>query len=194
MNICIYGASSDRLDDMFFDEAEKLGCLIAESGNTVVFGGGRTGLMGACARGVHKMGGKITGIAPRFFDEPGILDQECSEFLFTDTMRERKQLMEDKSDAFIALPGGIGSYEELFEILTLKQLGKHAKPIALLNTDNYYLPLFALLENTVKRGFMSERCMSLFKLCATPEDALAHVLTDRTEAANLQYGLLDYNK
>lgn len=194
MNICIYGASSDRLDDMFFDEAEKLGCLIAESGNTVVFGGGRTGLMGACARGVHKMGGKITGIAPRFFDEPGILDQECSEFLFTDTMRERKQLMEDKSDAFIALPGGIGSYEELFEILTLKQLGKHAKPIALLNTDNYYLPLFDLLENTVKRGFMSERCLELFKMCATPEEALEHVLTDRAETANLQYGLLDYNK
>ena len=86
------------------------------------------------------------------------------------------------------------SYEELFEILTLKQLGKHAKPIALLNTDNYYLPLFAMLENTVARGFMSERCLSLFKLCATPEDALAHVLTDRAEAANLQYGLLDYNR
>ena len=194
MNICIYGASSDRLDGIFFDAAGKLGELIAESGNTVVFGGGQTGLMGACARGVHKMGGKLIGIAPKFFDEPGILDKNCSEFYFTDTMRERKQLMEDRSDAFIALPGGIGSYEELFEILTLKQLGKHAKPIALLNTDNYYLPLFAMLENTVARGFMSKRCLTLFKLCATPEEALEHILTDRAEAQNMQYGLLDYNK
>ena len=194
MNICIYGASSDRLDSIFFEEAERLGKLIAESGNTLVFGGGQTGLMGACARGVHKAGGKIIGIAPRFFDEPGILDKNCSEFFYTNTMRERKQLMEDKSDAFIALPGGIGSYEELFEILTLKQLGKHAKPIALLNTDNYYFPLFALLENTVKRGFMSERCLELFRLCATPDEALEHVLTDRAESQNMQYGLLDYNK
>lgn len=193
MNICIYGASSDRLDDVFFEAAEKLGELIAESGNTVVFGGGQTGLMGACARGVHKAGGKIIGIAPKFFDEPGILDKNCSEFLFTDTMRERKQLMEDKSDAFIALPGGIGSYEELFEILTLKQLGKHAKPIALLNTDNYYLPLFALLENTVKRGFMSQRCMSLFKMCSTPREALEHVLTDRAKAGDMSV-ISKYNK
>jgi len=193
MNICIYGASSDRLDSIFFDEAEKLGLLIAESGNTMVFGGGQTGLMGACARGVHKLGGKIIGIAPRFFDEPGILDKNCSEFLFTNTMRERKQLMEDKSDAFIALPGGIGSYEELFEILTLKQLGKHAKPIALLNTDNYYLPLFALLENTVKRGFMSEKCLEIFKLCDTPEEALEHVFTDKAALGDISV-MSEYNK
>lgn len=193
MNICIYGASSDRLDSIFFDEAEKLGLLIAESGNTMVFGGGQTGLMGACARGVHKLGGRIIGIAPRFFDEPGILDKKCSEFLFTSTMRERKQLMEDKSDAFIALPGGIGSYEEFFEILTLKQLGKHAKPIALLNTDNYYVPLFTLLENTVKRGFMSEKCLEIFKLCHTPEEALEHVLTDKAALGDISV-MSEYNK
>ena len=194
MNICIYGASSDRLDGIYFKEAEELGRLMAESGCTLIFGGGKTGLMGACARGARKAGGRIIGISPEFFNEPGILDEECDEFYFTHTMRERKQLMEEKSDAFIALPGGIGSYEEFFEILTLKQLGRHAKPIALLNTDGYYEPFYAMLEHTAKLGFMSESCLGIFKVCPTPAAALEHVLTEKTELKNVQYDLLNYNK
>lgn len=194
MNICVYGASSDRLDSLYFSEAEKLGRLMAQRGCSLVFGGGQTGLMGACARGVRQGGGRIIGISPRFFDEPGILDQGCDEFYFTETMRERKQLMEEKSDAFIALPGGIGSYEEFFEILTLKQLGRHAKPIALLSTLDYYAPFMEMLRHTAREGFMSESCLDIFRLCASPEEALEHVLTDRGEARNVQYGLLNYNK
>ena len=194
MNICVYGASSDRLDDKFYEQAEKLGQLMAEAGCTLVFGGGRTGLMGACARGVRRAGGRTIGISPRFFDEPGILDEDCDEFYFTETMRERKQLMEEKSDAFILLPGGIGSLEEFFEILTLKQLGRHAKPIALLSTTDYYAPLLFTLEHTARMGFMSGRCLELFSMCKRPDEALEHVLTDKSEARNVQYGLLDYNK
>lgn len=194
MNICVYGASSDRLDSIYFEEAEKLGRLIAENGCTLVFGGGRTGLMGACAQGVRKAGGRIIGISPKFFDEPGILDESCDEFYFTGTMRERKQLMEEKSDAFIALPGGIGSYEEFFEILTLKQLGRHAKPIALLSTADYYAPFYAMLEHTARLGFMSDSCLGIFRLCRSPEEALEHVLTEKCEARNVQYGLFNYNK
>ena len=194
MNICVYGASSDRLDGIYFQQAEKLGQLMAEAGCTLVFGGGKTGLMGACARGVRAAGGRIIGISPRFFDEPGILDKACDEFYFTDTMRERKQLMEEKSDAFIALPGGIGSYEEFFEILTLKQLGRHAKPIALLSTADYYAPFYAMLEHTAKLNFMSESCLDIFRLCKSPQEALEHVLSDKAEARNEQYGLLNYNK
>jgi len=193
MKICVYAASGRELHEDYFKAAQALGRAIALGGHSQVFGGGNEGLMGACARGVLSEGGEIIGIAPRFFDEPGVLFKECSSFIYTETMRERKQLMEDRSDAFIALPGGIGSYEELFEILTLKQLGKHAKPVALLNTDNYYFPLFAMLENTVARGFMSEKCLNLFKLCSTPEEALEHVLTDKTELRDISV-MSEYNK
>lgn len=194
MKICVYGASSDRLEKVFFDEAEKLGRLMAEKGCTLIFGGGKTGLMGACARGARAAGGHIIGISPEFFNEPGILDEGCDEFYFTKTMRERKQLMEEMSDAFIALPGGIGSYEEFFEILTLKQLGRHCKPIAMLSTDGYYSPFCAMMEHTAQKGFMSKRCLEIFKVCGSPEEALEHVLSDVSEAANVQYELLDYNK
>ena len=138
-------------------------------------------------------GGHITGIAPRFFDEPGILDKDCNEFIYTDTMRQRKALMEELSEAFIALPGGIGSYEEFFEILTLKQLGRHCKPICLLNTLGYYSPLMALLENTAERGFMSESCLSLFTLCESPEQCIESLAGSKSPAGSIRR-LTDYNK
>lgn len=176
MNICVYGASGDRLDAAYFEAAAELGRLIARSGHGLVFGGGAGGLMGACARGAAECGGEITGVAPRFFDEPGVLFEGCTRFLYTGTMRERKQLMEEMSGAFIALPGGIGTFEEFFETLTLKQLGRHGKPIALLNTLDYYAPLTALLENAVRGGFVSRRCLDLYVLCARPEEALRAAL------------------
>ena len=159
MNICIYGASSKSLAQEYFDAAEALGALMAQQGHTLVFGGGKSGLMGAVARGAHAHGGSIIGVAPRFFDEPGILFEDCTEFIYTETMRERKAIMEERSDAFIVLPGGIGTYEEFFEMLTLKQLGRHSKAMAMLNTRKYYDPMAAMLQNTVDEGFMSASCM-----------------------------------
>ena len=176
MNICIFGASSDRIDSQYFSAAWELGKLIANSGNCLVFGGGSEGLMGACARGLLEAGGKALGIAPRFFDEPGILMKEDCDLLFTETMSERKSLMEAKADAFIALPGGIGTYEEFFEVLTLKQLGRHNKPMALLNTLDYYGAFASLLRRTADTGFMSDQVLSLYALCETPQEALSHVL------------------
>lgn len=120
MNICIYGASSAQLEQIYYDKTEELGKMMAKRGHGLVFGGGATGMMGSAARGVDVEGGYILGIAPRFFDKPGVLYQNCSEFIFTDTMRERKKLLEERSDATIVTPGGIGTYEEFFEILTLK--------------------------------------------------------------------------
>jgi uncharacterized protein (TIGR00730 family) len=127
MDICIYGASSANLEKTYYEGAEALGLEIARRGWGLVFGGGANGLMGACARGVSAGGGRILGIAPRFFDEPGILYDKCTDFVFTETMRERKQAMEDRSDAVVVLPGGIGTYEEFFEMLTLRQLGQESK-------------------------------------------------------------------
>lgn len=193
MNICIYGASSNKLAQEYFDAAESLGALMAQGGHTLVFGGGQGGLMGAVARGAHAHGGDIIGVAPRFFDEPGILFEECTEFIYTETMRERKAIMEEKSDAFIVLPGGIGTYEEFFEMLTLKQLGRHSKPMAMLNTRSYYDPMAAMLQNTVDEGFMSANCMELFGVCSTPEEVLDYILKAETITGSIRR-LEDYNK
>jgi uncharacterized protein (TIGR00730 family) len=193
MNICIFGASSDRIDPKYYEAAEDLGALMARDGHRLVFGGGKEGLMGACARGLLRAGGHALGIAPRFFDEPGILLKEECDFLFTETMSERKRLMEDQADAFIVLPGGIGTYEEFFETLTLKQLGRHAKPMALLNTLGYYNSLVQTLETAVRGGFLSKNCLSLFALCDTPEEALQAILTAPTVSGSPKR-IVDYNK
>ena len=173
MNICVFGASSDRIEKAYFEEAFTLGVLIARDGHRLVFGGGSEGLMGACARGVLHEGGRPLGIAPRFFDEPGILMKEECDFIFTKTMAERKARMESEADAFIALPGGIGTYEEFFEVLTLKQLGQHHKPMALLNTMGYFDVFDRLLRETAHRAFMSDAVLSLYTLCTSPAEALA---------------------
>ncbi len=175
MNICVYAASSDALDAVYFDAAYELGKLLAAGGHRLVFGGGATGLMGACARGVIEHGGEAHGVAPRFFNAPGVLFFDgCSIFL-TETMAQRKTYMAEKADAFIALPGGIGTYEEFFETLTLKALGQHDKPMALLNTSGYYEPFQALLERTAEKGFMGKRVLDLYALCETPEEAIISV-------------------
>ena len=110
MNICVYGASGDRLDQAYFDAAFELGALLGQRGHSLIFGGGAGGLMGACARGASSAGADIVGVAPRFFDEPGVLYDGCTRFVFTETMRERKGIMEEQAEAFIALPGGIGTF------------------------------------------------------------------------------------
>ena len=173
MNIGVFGASSSRLEPQFFDAAAEMGALLAKRGHTVVFGGGQDGLMGACAISAKENGGSILGIAPRFFDEPGFLLKSCDTFLFTETMAERKELMVAKSEAFLVLPGGIGTMDEFFEVITLKQLGKASGPIVLLNTAGFYDPLYVFLSMMAEGGFMSERCLELLRLCAKPEEAMA---------------------
>ena len=192
MKICVYGASGDKLARDYFEAAEELGVLMARGGHSPIFGGGQHGLMGACARGVSREKGDITGIAPRFFDEPGILYPNCSRFIFTETMGERKAAMEEAAEAFIVLPGGIGTYEEFFETLTLKQLGRHAKPIAVLNTAGYYSAMDLMLRKTAEAGFMSRNCLALFALCDTPEQALDHVLHGESLSGSIRR-LEDYN-
>ena len=193
MNICVFGASGDELDPLYFEAAEELGRLLATAGHRLVFGGGAGGLMGACARGAASQGGEIIGIAPRFFDEPGILFSDCTEFIYTETMAQRKMLMEEKAEAFIALPGGIGTFEEFFETLTLKQLGRHDRAMVLLNTLDYYAPLVVLLRHAAEGGFLSERCFELFSVCDRPREALFRVETDVPMTGSIRR-LSDYNK
>ena len=191
MNICVFGASSDAIDPAYFAAAAALGACIAGGGHRLIFGGGREGLMGACARGLLREGGTALGIAPRFFDEPGILMKEECDFLFTETMSERKKLMEDMSDAFIALPGGIGTLDEFFEALTLRQLGQHGKPIVLLNTLGFYDALDALLRSLALDGFMSAQVLEAYALCASPAEALRRVCAPAAD--RLPRTLSDYN-
>ena len=175
MNICVYGASSKTIDISFTDAGEALGYEMAKRGHTLVFGGGASGLMGAVARGITKGKGYIIGVAPRYFDVDGILYEHCNEVHVTDTMRERKQKMEDFSSAFIMTPGGTGTFDEFFEILTLKQVGRHTLPIAILNTNGYFDHLVELIEVAIAGNFMTEANRQLYKVCDTPEEVLDYI-------------------
>lgn len=177
MNICVFGASSAKLDKEYYEAAEEMGSLIAKNGSTLVFGGGCTGLMGRCAKGAAEYGGYIIGIAPSFFDEPGILYKDSGELIFTETMDERKQLMNEKSDAFVVLPGGIGTYDELFGCLTLKQLGRHSKPIVLLNTLGYFEPLCSLVRHSIDKRFAGSDTETLFSMCESPAQVMEYIKT-----------------
>ena len=185
MNICIYGASSNLPDGKYFREAAALGGLIAGQGHTLIFGGGRDGLMGACARAALEKGGRVIGIAPEMFRDPGFLLEGCTEMILTESMAVRKEKMLALSDAFIALPGGIGTMDEFFETVTLKQLGLVRGPLVLLNTDDFYVPLMGLLRRMAEERFMSGDCLSLVRACETPAEALAAALRPET----LQGGL-----
>ena len=175
MKICVFGASSRDLEQGYFDEAFALGAELARRGHTIVFGGGASGLMGATARGAKSRGGRLIGIAPKFFDEPGILDKDCDEMIFTETMSERKKAMEDMSEAFITLPGGIGTYEEFFEVLTLKQLGRHAKAMAVLNTLGYYDALEAMVQRAVDERFLTADGKDLYAMFTDVGELVSYV-------------------
>ena len=132
MNICVYGASSNLIADIYISACEDLGRKIAKDGHTLIFGCGAAGFMGASARGAKEAGGEIIGITPEFFNVDGMLYEDCDQVIRTETMRERKRILEEKSDAFIVAPGGIGTFDEFFEILTLKQLSRHTKAIVII--------------------------------------------------------------
>ena len=178
MNICVYGAASTEIEKSTVEKTERLGALMADRGHTLVFGGGASGLMGAVARGVRRGGGKIIGVAPSFFNVDGILYPDCDEFIYTETMRERKATMEKLSDAFLMTAGGIGTFEEFFEILTLRQLGRHQKPIAVLNTDGYFDPLSAMIEKAIEERFMTAANHRIFGVFETVDEVLSYLSSD----------------
>ncbi len=175
MNICVYGAASDKILPIYAEKTEELGKKMAERGIGLVYGGGATGMMGAVARGVISAGGYVHGVAPTYFDTPGILYKEGAKFTFTDTIRERKQIMEDESDAFIMTPGGVGTFEEFFEILTLANLGKHNKPIAVFNINGYYDKLIDMIDFAVAEGFINKEIYGNFNTFADADEMLDYI-------------------
>ena len=174
MNICLFGAASALIDTDYMKAVEELGEMMAKKGHTMIYGAGATGLMGAAARGMSKVQGrKIVGIAPRFFDTDGILYKQCSEMIYTDTMRERKSLMEEKADVFIMVPGGVGTLEEFFEVLTLNQLGQMKKPIAVYNVNGYFNELYDLLRHVVRSNFAEENILDMLTMYESAEEMLS---------------------
>ena len=177
MRICVYGAASPTIDPEYIAKVEALGREMAKRGYGLVFGGGGNGLMGAAARGFRDGGGHIIGVIPKFFDEENVEEicDFCDELIQPDTMRQRKQIMEDHADAFIVVPGGIGTFEEFFEILTLKQLCRHNKPIALYNIRGYYDELNRMMEAAMAKNFVRENCAELYFTTADPAELLAYI-------------------
>ena len=177
MKICIFGAASAHIEHKYIETVEELGEKLAKRGHTLVFGAGATGMMGAAARGFKRGGGFIHGVVPHFFKGRGIelLYDKCDEITYTDTMRERKAIMEDEADAFIITPGGIGTFEEFFEVYTLKQLKRHNKAIAVLDIDGYYQGMESFMNTAVERRFVSEACKTLYETFTGVDEVVSYV-------------------
>ena len=177
MKICVYGAASSEIDNSFIFAGEELGRKMAERGHGLVFGGGRNGMMGAVARGIREKDGEVIGVSPKFFEENNaeIWYLDCTEFVTTETMRERKKILDESSDAFIVTPGGIGTLDEFFEILTLKQLGRHNKAIVILNTNGYYDNLLKMMEYSIDEKFVTRDCLDLYKVATSAEEILDYI-------------------
>lgn len=185
MKICVFGAASHTIDKKYIEMVEKMGEEMAKRGHSLVFGGGANGLMGAAARGVKKGGGYILGVIPKFFEDESVeaVYKDCDKLIEPDTMRERKQLMEDNAEAFIITPGGIGTFEEFFEILTLKQLCRHNKPIAIYNINGYYNEILHAIEVATKKNFIRGGCLDLFKICENTDELFAYIETPERQRA-----------
>lgn len=185
MNICVYGSASDDIDKKYIRVVEEFGEKLAKKGYGLVFGAGACGLMGAVARGATKGGGEIIGIVPEFFNVDGILYDKCTELVRTETMRSRKALMEEKSEAFVITPGGIGTFDEFFEMLTLKQLSRHTKAMVIFNVDGYYDSMLEFIEHAMQERFVKEKCKKLYKVCNTADEILDYLENYSPEDLNV---------
>lgn len=175
--VCVYCASSTKIDSVYTEDARLLGTLLGRRGIRVVNGAGNMGLMAAVSDAALAAGGRVTGVIPRFMVEQGWQHTGLTELIEVDTMHERKQTMARLSDAVIALPGGCGTLEELLEVITWKQLGLYLNPIVLLNTKGYYDPLLQFFEYAIGEHFMGERHRALWRVAQTPQEAVELIHT-----------------
>lgn len=172
-SICVYCGSADRLRPEYLSAARQMGAAIAARGLELVFGGGKTGLMGAVADGALDSGGQVTGVIPGYFNTPQLAHGGLTRMEVVETIHQRKARMVELADAFIALPGGYGTLEEFFEVLTWAQIGLHRKPIGLLNARGYYDPLLEMIEHVRAEGFIYAEHTGLFSAAEQPEALLA---------------------
>ena len=179
-SITVFCGSSNDVNPVFHEVAEEMGIALANRTINLVYGGGNVGLMGTMARDVHAHGGHVVGIIPHALRSiEGVAYEVADELIMTDTMRERKALMYERADAFIALPGGIGTLEEFMEVVTLKKLGYHDRPIALVNSNGFYDQLTAFFSDLSAEKFFSDTDPPLFEVVSGPNDVFETVSFNR---------------
>ena len=176
-SVCVYSASSTKIDEVYFNAARQLGQLLAKRHIRLINGAGSLGLMRSVADAVLENGGEVTGVIPKFMVEQGWHHTELSKLVEVESMHERKQLMADLSDAVIALPGGCGTLEELLEIITWKQLGLYLNPIVILNTNGFFDPLLDMLTRAIDENFMRRQHGEIWHVATTPEEAVELIYT-----------------
>lgn len=176
MNICVFSSSSNAIPDVYFREAEKLGKLIGEGGHTLINGGANVGLMEAITVAAGKAGAKTIGIIPERLNGFSLASANAHEVIITADMQERKAKMREISDAFVAMPGGFGTLEEILEVMTLRQLSYHKKPIVFLNTNNFYKYLFKQFEVSYTEMFAKEIYRELFHIAGNAGEVLNYLL------------------
>jgi uncharacterized protein (TIGR00730 family) len=174
-SVTVYCSSSNRVPGVYPRAAAELGRAMAREGWLLVYGGNCVGCMGALANGAREAGGKVLGITPQVMVDDGIGDDACDELIVTPDMRARKALLEQRGDAFVALPGGIGTFEEFFEILVGRFLNLHQKPVVLLNLAGYYDPLVAMIEHGIEHHFIKPRVREAYFLARTVDEAIQHL-------------------
>lgn len=176
-SVCVYSASSTKIDPVYFDAARELGSLLGQTHIRLVNGAGNMGLMSAVADAALAAGGEVTGVIPRFMIEQGWHHTGLTELIEVESMHERKKKMADLSDAVIALPGGCGTLEELLEVITWKQLGIYLNPIVILNVKGYFDPLLDMLGRAVEENFMRAQHGGIWQVAHTPREALELIYT-----------------
>lgn len=172
-NVCVFCASSANIDGRYLEAARELGSLLAKGGWRCVNGGGAVGLMGAVTDGALDAGGQVTGVIPKFMVDNGWCYDRLEDVIVTADMHQRKHMMSEMADAVIAMPGGVGTFEELLETLTWRQLGIVKTPVIILNTLGYYDPLLAMLQHAIDEGFMKPSHNRLWAVASTPAEAIA---------------------
>ena len=177
-SLCVYCGSRPGKLESFTQTAKAVGEWIGRHQGQLVYGGGNNGLMGIVAAATQQAGGRVVGIIPHGLAEMELARDDCDEFHLVDNMHQRKHMMAERADAFLALPGGIGTFEEFFEVWTWRQLGYHNKPIGLLNVDGYYDGLLAFMNTTVNDGFVSDWQMTLIQQSANLEQLLPMLIQE----------------
>lgn len=176
-SVCVYCASSIKIDSAYFEAARELGTLLGQRHIRLINGAGGIGLMSATADAVLAAGGEVTGVIPHFMVEQGWQHKGLTEMIEVENMHQRKQKMADLSDAVIALPGGCGTLEELLEIITWKQLGLYLNPIVILNTNGFFDPLLAMLQRAMDENFMRQQHGAIWHVASTPQEAVELIHT-----------------
>ena len=173
--ICVFASSSNKIAEVYFSAAKKLGELIAKNNYDLVYGAGSVGTMLSVAQAVKANGAKVIGIIPKRLTNIGVDWKECDEYIVTECMASRKKKMREFSDAFIAIPGGFGTLEEIAEVITLKQLGYHSKPVIFLDTNGFYSNLLAQFSTFYDQNFAKRENENIYYVAKTPEEAIEHI-------------------